>query len=68
MSFMTIVEAAMQLGVVPVLILFLVYQLHLQNRRLTDVIARQEEDNRRLLTIIVEGLIAGKSGEPGGGQ
>jgi regulator of PEP synthase PpsR (kinase-PPPase family) len=61
MTFQVVVQAAMQFGVIPALALFLVYQLHHQNRRLTDMIDRQERETARILTIIIDSLVKEKA-------
>ena len=58
----TLIQGAMQLGVIPVLALFLVFRLNTQQSRLTDIIDSQRQEITSLLGVMVKDLIATKAG------
>jgi len=53
MDFTTIIKAAIELGVVPALALFLVVAMWWQNRRLTTMLEKQENNNMEMLKVLV---------------
>ena len=53
----SLIQWAMQLGVIPVLALYLVYRLHEQNRHLTELIEKQEKRMSRLVEIMITDLM-----------
>ena len=61
MDLATLGKLALDLGVIPALALFLVVAMHLQNKRLTKMLERQEENNMELLTLLATQLAALKT-------
>ena len=61
MDLATLGKLALDLGVIPALALFLVVAMHLQNKRLTKMLERQEENNMQLLTLLATQLAALKT-------
>ncbi len=53
MEFMSLVKAALELGVIPTIALALVYSLHLQNRRLTAMIEKKDEHTYQILSKLI---------------
>jgi hypothetical protein len=53
MDLVAIAKVAMDFGVIPALALFLVSAMHLQNKRLTDMVERREENNLEILKILI---------------
>lgn len=54
MDFTTMIKAALELGVIPTLALFLVFAMHVQNRRLTNMLAQREKDNIEMLKMLIQ--------------
>ncbi|MFH0777217.1 MAG: hypothetical protein V2A71_01170 [Candidatus Eisenbacteria bacterium] len=50
----TLAKAAVELGVIPALALFLVFAMHLQNRKLTSMLEKQEQNTMEILKILVQ--------------
>jgi len=53
MDFVSVAKIAMELGVIPTLALFLVVAMHFQNRRLTDMVEKREQNNLEILKILI---------------
>ena len=53
MDFLGIAKVAMDLGVIPALALFLVSAMHFQNKRLTDMVEKREQNNLEILKILI---------------
>lgn len=53
MDLAAIAKLAMDFGVIPALALFLVTAMHLQNKRLTDMVEKREENNLEILKILI---------------
>ena len=70
MDFATLSKAAIDLGIVPALALFLVLAMHRQNRQLTQMLADREKHNNEMIKqLVVEVIQFGKAsvhavGEP----
>jgi hypothetical protein len=58
MELQTIVQAAMNLGVIPVVALYLVYRLHEQNKSLTTMLDQREKDMARWVELVISDLLA----------
>lgn len=65
MDFLTVAKVAMELGVIPTLALFLVVSMHRQNKRLTDMVEKREQNNIDMLKILI-GEIVDLRKHPGG--
>jgi hypothetical protein len=61
MDFLSIAKVAMNLGVIPTLALFLVMAMHLQNKRLTDMVEKREQNNLEILKILINEIVVFKS-------
>jgi hypothetical protein len=64
----TLVKAAVELGVIPALALFLVFAMYVQNRKLISMLEKQEQSNMEVLKILIQeiadfGRIQLKKGE-----
>jgi phosphoribosylcarboxyaminoimidazole (NCAIR) mutase len=57
MDFATIAKAAMDLGVIPALALFLIVSMHRQNKRLTDMVEKREQNNLEMIKILVSEIV-----------
>jgi hypothetical protein len=53
MDLLSIAKVAVDLGVIPALALFLVLAMHFQNKRLTDMVERREQNNLEILKILI---------------
>jgi len=53
MDFLSVAKIAMELGVIPTVALFLIVAMHIQNRRLTDMVEKREENNLEILKILI---------------
>lgn len=62
MDFATIAKAAMDLGVIPALALFLIVSMHRQNKRLTDMVERREQNNLEMIKILMTEVIEARKG------
>lgn len=58
----------MELGVIPALALFLVVAMHLQNRRLTDMVEKREQNNLEILKILIAEIAEYKHKQAVGGH
>ena len=54
MGLETLIKGAIELGVIPVLALFLVFAMHLQNKRLTAMLQKHEENTMEMVKILVQ--------------
>ena len=54
MSLDTLIKGAIELGVIPMLALFLVFAMYLQNRRLTLMLERQEQNNIEVVKLLIK--------------
>lgn len=62
MDFATLAKAAVELGVIPALALFLVVAMHRQNRQLTQMLADREKHNNDMIQrLVVEVIQFGKA-------
>lgn len=52
----------MELGVIPTLALFLIVSMHRQNKRLTDMVERREENNLEMIKILMGQVIEARKG------
>jgi hypothetical protein len=68
MDFLSVAKIAMELGVIPTLALFLVVAMHLQNRRLTDMVEKREQNNLEILKILINEVAEFKKGKGAGAQ
>jgi hypothetical protein len=66
MNLATLGKLAIDLGVIPALALFLIVSMHRQNKRLTDMVEKREQNNIEMLKILI-GEIADLRRHPGGG-
>lgn len=57
MDLTSLVNAALNLGVIPALALFLVLAMHRQNKQLTDMIAEREKANNEMIRSLVTEMI-----------
>jgi hypothetical protein len=48
-------KGAIELGVIPMVALFLVFAMHLQNRRLTTMLQKQEQNNMDVVKLLIRG-------------
>lgn len=53
MDVLSLGKIAMELGVIPAVALFLLVAMHLQNRRLTDMVEKREQNNLEILKILI---------------
>ena len=60
-----IIEGAMQLGVIPMVALFLVFKMQAQNKRLTDMIEAQAKIQQAWLDEVFKSKIAPPKGTQG---
>jgi len=65
----TLFKAAIELGVIPALALFLVFAMYVQNRRLISMLEKQEQNTMETLKILIQeianfGRIQLKKGDP----
>jgi hypothetical protein len=60
MDFATVAKAAMELGVIPTLALFLVVSMHRQNKRLTDMVERREQNNIEMIKILMGEIVVAR--------
>jgi len=67
MEFATIAKAAMDLGVIPALALFLIVSMHRQNKRLTDMVEKREQNNLEMIKILVSEIVVARK-EIGAGK
>jgi hypothetical protein len=66
MDLTTLAKVAMDLGVIPALALFLVVSIQRQNKRLTDMAEKREENNLEMLRLLI-GEISQFKKQPIGG-
>ena len=66
MDLSTLIKAAMELGVIPALALFLVVSMHRQNTRLTDMIDKREQNNLEMLKLLINEIADLKKRSSGG--
>jgi len=66
MDLTTLAKVAMDLGVIPALALFLVVSIQRQNKRLTDMAEKREENNLEMLRLLI-GEISQFRKQPAGG-
>jgi len=66
MDLTTLDKVAMDLGVIPALALFLVVSIQRQNKRLTDMAEKREENNLEMLRLLI-GEISQFRKQPVGG-
>ncbi len=66
MDFLSVAKVAMELGVIPTLALFLVTAMHYQNRRLTDMVEKREQNNLEILKILINEIAEFKKHPSGG--
>jgi hypothetical protein len=52
-----VLKAALELGVIPALALFLVISIHRQNRQLTAMIAEREKQNLEMIKALVSEIV-----------
>jgi len=64
MEFTTLINAALNLGVIPALALFLVLAMHRQNKQLTDMIAESEKANKEMIRSLVTEMIQFSKSRP----
>lgn len=57
MDFTTIVKAALDLGVIPTVALFMILSMHRQNKRLTDMVEKREQNNIEMLKILIGEIV-----------
>lgn len=57
MDFTTIVKAALDLGVIPTVALFMILSMHRQNKRLTDMVEKREQNNIEMLKLLVGEIV-----------
>jgi hypothetical protein len=62
MDLAAIAKAAIDLGVIPALALFLIVSMHRQNKRLTDMVEKREENNLTMIKILMGEVIAARKG------
>lgn len=60
MDLKTVIEGAMQLGVIPAVALYLVVSLHRQNGRLTQLLDRREQDMAKINELMIKDLLSKK--------
>jgi hypothetical protein len=53
MDLVNIGKVAMDLGVIPALALFLVVSIQRQNKRLTDMVEKREQNNLEMLKLLI---------------
>jgi len=58
MDFAAIAKAAMELGVIPTVALFLVVAMHAQNRKLTAMLEKKDQHSNEILTILITYMTA----------
>jgi predicted PurR-regulated permease PerM len=54
MEFSALVKGALELGVIPALALFLVFAMHLQVKKLTSMLEKQEQNNMDVLKTLIK--------------
>lgn len=54
MGIETLIRGAIELGVIPMVALFLVYAMHLQNKRLTAMLEKQEQNNMDVVKLLIQ--------------
>jgi hypothetical protein len=57
MDFVALAKAAVDLGVIPALALFLIASMHLQNKRLTDMAERREENDLEMIKLLMAQIV-----------
>jgi F0F1-type ATP synthase membrane subunit a len=62
MDFTAIGKMAMELGVIPTLALYLIVSLHRQNKRLTDMVEKREQNNMEMLKVFVTEIVELRKG------
>lgn len=56
MDFVNLGKLALELGVIPSVALFLIVSMHLQNRRLTNMLEKKDQHTFEILTKLVTDL------------
>lgn len=63
MDFVAVGKVAMELGIIPTVALFLVWSMHLQNRKLTEMLDKREQASFELLKELI-GQVADYKKQP----
>jgi hypothetical protein len=67
MDLVSLAKVAMDLGVIPAFALFLIVSMHRQNKRLTDMVDRREQNNIEMLKLLVGEIAKYRERHSGGG-
>lgn len=62
MALETLINGAVQLGVIPMLALFLVWRMHNQNEKLIEHMHEREKESMKWIGMIVQDFMDGKGG------